>query len=124
MEEALEADEAVRSLASVQIVERIDPHPNADRLELATILGWQVVIAKGETETGQKVVYCEIDSLLPWDAEWLPPAVKNRVEEGKPFRIKTIKLRGEISQGLIIPLKGTSLSKIDDLVDTDVNQEI
>ena len=124
LEEALEADESARSLASVQIVEHIDPHPNADRLELATILGWQVIITKGEAEIGQKVVYCEIDSQLPWDAEWLPTAVRNRVKKGKPFPIKTIKLRGELSQGLIVPMDNFEFQEKDFPIDTDMTEKL
>ena len=67
-----------RKLASIQIVDRIDPHTNANALELATVLGWQIVTRIGETKIGQKVVYCEIDSVLP-NADWLPEAIKNKI---------------------------------------------
>lgn len=82
-------------------------HPNADALELVTVLGWQVVTRVGEAKLGDTVVYCEIDSMLPGDAEWLPDAVKLRVaaqSDTSVYRIKTIKLRGELSQGLLVPL--------------------
>lgn len=67
-------------LASVQVVDSVRKHPNADSLEIATILGWEVVVKIGEVQTGQLVVYCEVDSLLPVKADWLPAAVKARVE--------------------------------------------
>lgn len=94
-----------RKLASIQIVEHIEPHNNADSLELATVLGWQIVTRIGEAKIGELIVYCEIDSVLP-NEEWLPPAVKDRVAKSNrdTFRLKTIKLRGEYSQGLIVPL--------------------
>lgn len=97
---------AGRALASVQIVEAVDPHPNADRLELITVLGWQVCEVKGALKVGDRVVYCEIDSLLPTNAVWLPEAIKDRVSNkgDEWYHVKTIKLRGEISQGLILPL--------------------
>lgn len=106
-----------RKLASIQIIERIDPHTGANALELATILGWQIITRIGETTVGTKVIYCEIDSLLPIEAPWLPPAVKDRIVKEKTkdfFRVKTIKLRGELSQGLIIPIVD-SLPEIDGL---------
>lgn len=118
MEESLSPKERKRKLASVQRVTALRPHPDPEvtRLQLATVLGWQLVVALGEVEVGQVIVYCEIDSLLPGDAEWLPPAVKQRVlkqPEHKRdwFRVKSIKLRGALSQGLIIPLQieGTSI---------------
>lgn len=99
--------DSTRKLASIQVVEAVDPHLNADRLELVTVLGWQVCEVKGALKVGDVVVYCEIDSLLPGDAEWLPESVKGRVAEQSDktwYRVKTIKLRGEITQGLIMPI--------------------
>ena len=87
-----------RKLASVQIIISIEPHLNADKLELATILGWQVVINKQENlKVLEKVIYFEIDSILP-EEEW------SKFMEKCKYRVKTIKLRGELSQGLIIPI--------------------
>ena len=102
--------DSTRKLASIQVVDRIHPHTGADSLELATILGWQIITRIGEVQKGDTVIYCEIDSLLPVNVDWLPQAVKDRiVKEGTKdyFRVKTIKLRGELSQGLIIPLGDT-----------------
>jgi len=110
MEESIPANERKRKLASIQRVTALRPHPDpvVERLQLATVLGWQVVVAKGEVEVGQLVVYCEIDSLLPGKAHWLPPAIKRRIEQMPEhkqdwFRVKSIKLRGQLSQGLIVP---------------------
>ena len=119
MEELETNADTNRKLASIQIVEQIDVHDNATSLELgkkseavsshkkltfflATVLGWQVVTRIGETQPKQLVVYCEIDSILP-DAEWLPEAVRTKIAESSrdTFRLKTVKLRGEYSQGLI-----------------------
>jgi RNA ligase (TIGR02306 family) len=110
MEESILPEERVRKLASVQLVTALRPHPDpeVERLELATVQGWQLVVAKGEVEVGQVIIYCEIDSRLPANAVWLPPAVRKRVEtqpEHKRdwFRVKSIRLRGQLSQGLIVP---------------------
>ena len=101
---------STRTLASIQVIEKVEKHINADALELATILGWQIVTRTGEVTPGAKVIYCEIDSMLPVDAPWLPSAIKNRITKEQTidfFRIKTIKLRGELSQGLIVPIVDT-----------------
>jgi RNA ligase (TIGR02306 family) len=82
-------------------------HPDADSLSLATVLGWQVVVRNDEAKEGDLIIYCEIDSLLPGDSEWLPEAIKGRVAsqvDKTYFRVKTIKLRKELSQGLIVPI--------------------
>lgn len=87
-----------RKLASIQIINEIKTHQNAEKLELAKVLGWQVVINKEQLlKTNDKVIYFEIDSILPKE-EW------SKFMEKCKYRVKTIKLRGELSQGLIIPI--------------------
>jgi RNA ligase (TIGR02306 family) len=88
-----------RKLASIQTVTELKKHPNADTLELATILGWQIIVKIGQCMVGQPVVYFEIDSILP-DAAWTPQIIRD-----KKFRVKTIRIRDELSQGLIIPIE-------------------
>lgn len=104
----------MRKLASIQFIKDLQSIPNADRIEVATILGWQCVVKKGEFKIGDKCVYIEIDSLLPEDN----PAfdfLKN--SKGHIERIRTIKLRGQISQGLALPM---TVLKEDYAVGTDV----
>jgi len=86
-----------RKLATIAVIDNLYPHPNADLLELAKIKGWQVVVKKDQFKEKDLVVYCEIDSLMPEkpEFEFLRP---------RKFRIKTTKLRGEISQGIAFPL--------------------
>jgi RNA ligase (TIGR02306 family) len=89
-------------LASVETVLSVQPHPNADRLDLVGILGWQCVVKRGEFAPGDAVVFVPIDTVLPlapW-SEFL--AAKNRPES--PIRLRTARLRGEHSQGLVLPL--------------------
>lgn len=89
-----------RKLASIQIIGAINEHTNADKLVIATVLGWNVVCSKDDNlKPGDKVIYFEIDSLLPADKKW------TQFMKEKKFRLKTAKLRGELSQGLIMPLK-------------------
>jgi RNA ligase (TIGR02306 family) len=104
----------MRKLASVQVVNATEPIPNADAIERIRVLGWWVVVKKGEFKPGDKLVYCEIDSLLPERAEFeflRPSSFKPPVTDGagvtiQPagFRIKTVKLRGQVSQGICFPL--------------------
>lgn len=102
-----------RKLASIQEVLSVEPIPNSDRLECLTILGWRVVAKKGEYKPGDLVVYCEIDSLLPERPEFeflrassYKPAIMDGEAVIQPagFRIKTVKLRGCISQGIVFPV--------------------
>lgn len=86
-------------LASIEVIKEILPHNNADSLELAKVLGWQVIVRKGEFKAGQSVVFIPIDTILP-DTEWSAFLKKG----DKPIRLNTIRLRGEYSQGLVQPL--------------------
>src|SRR5699024_6571429 len=94
-------DDNMRKLATVQTIADIQPIPDADAIEVATIKGWKVVTRKGEFQIGEKVIYFEIDSLIPKTSvtEFL---MKN--ETDTESRLKTIKLRGQLSQGLVISL--------------------
>ncbi len=56
---------SLRKLATIQTITALEPIKNADSIELARILGWAVVVKRGEHQVGDKVIYCEIDSLLP-----------------------------------------------------------
>lgn len=95
----LPTDFQIMKLASIESISEIVPHPNADRLELAKVLGWQVIIRKGEFAPGDKAVLVVIDTILPV-APWSEFLRKG----DKPIRLNTIKLRGEYSQGLLLPL--------------------
>jgi RNA ligase (TIGR02306 family) len=98
----------MRKLASIQIVNAVEPIPNADAIEKIRVLGWWVVTKKGEHTPGDLVVYCEIDSLLPErpEFEFLRASSFKPAREEMPsgFRIKTVKLRGQVSQGICFPL--------------------
>ncbi len=87
----------MRKLASIQCIKALEPIEGADAIEKATVLGWELVVKKGEFKTGDLVVYCEIDSILPDrpEYEFLKP---------RGMRIRTIRLRGQISQGICFPL--------------------
>ena len=86
-----------RKLASIQKVIKIQPIEKADRIEKITILGWEVVCRKNEFKEGDLVVYCEVDSILPDKSEF------EFLRERK-FRIRTVKLKKQVSQGICFPL--------------------
>lgn len=81
-------------------VESVLPHPNANRLEIAQIKGWQCIVGKGSFQPGQLGVYFPIDSLLPEALEAV--IFKDTKIKLDKHRVKTIKLRGAISQGLLV----------------------
>ena len=83
-------------LASIQKVLKVDPIEGADKIEKIKVLGWELVAAKGEFKEGDICVYIEIDTVVPDKPEFEFLKKYN-------FRIKTIKLRGQISQGISLP---------------------
>lgn len=89
-------------LASIETISEVTPHPNADRLEVAKVLGWQTVIRKGEFKAGDNAVFVVIDTILP-RAPWSEFLVDQKRPD-KPIRLNTVKLRGQHSQGLLLPL--------------------
>lgn len=95
-----------RKLASIQVIDNIQPIENADAIEVATVKGWKLVTKKGEFNVGDKAIYCEIDSFLPIkeEFEFLRKSSYKKMGELEGFRLKTIKLRGQVSQGLLIPI--------------------
>lgn len=87
-----------RKLASIQKILSVEPIENADKIEKVKVLGWQCVVKKDEFKEGQLCIYCEIDSLFPEKPEF-------EFLRSKKFRIKTQKMRGVISQGIVFPLE-------------------
>ena len=95
----------MRKLASVRKIAGISPIPGADAIELAIVDGWKCVTKKGEFQVGDLVIYCEIDSFLPIkpEFEFLRKSSFKKMGDEEGFRLRTVKLRGQISQGLLIP---------------------
>lgn len=86
-----------RKLASIQIVKDTEPIEGRDRIELAHVLGWQIIVKKDEFHSGDLCVFVEPDALMPEkpEFEFLRP---------KKFRIKTMKMAGVLSQGICFPM--------------------
>ena len=95
-----------RKLASVVKIADIQPIVGADAIMVASVKGWKVVVKKDEYKVGDLAVYYEIDSFLPVrpQFEFLRKSSFKRMGSSEGFRLKTIKLRGQISQGLLTPI--------------------
>ena len=121
-----------RKLASIRVVSEINPIPDADAIERATVDGWNVVVKKNEFKPGDLCVYCEIDSLLPIreEFEFLRKSSYRKMADGNEgFRLKTISLRKTTSQGLLLPIsilpnEIISSTGYADLPGTDVTQAL
>lgn len=116
--------EGERKLATIRRIAAIDPIEGADRIVRATVDGWQLVTAKDNGfKVGDLVVYFEIDAFLPVRPEFeflREKCFKSTKNLGDGFRLKTIKLRGQVSQGLILPLDDLFPKMGDDYVITNM----
>ena len=107
-----------RKLVTVREVDDLLPIEGADRIEVAVVGGWKVVVKKGEFEVGHKGLFFEIDSFLPADPRFAFLDKAPREFRGfLGYRIKTIKLRGQISQGLLLPLSLFPEIRVDEIPD-------
>jgi RNA ligase (TIGR02306 family) len=97
-----------RKLVTIRIVSEIKPIPGAYRIEVAVVDGWDCVVNTGKFSAGDRCVYFEIDSFLPMEEryEFLRKYSYRKLSDGREgYRLKTAKFRGQISQGLLMPLK-------------------
>lgn len=104
----------MRQLVTIKTIDTIAPIEGADRIELATIGGWPIVVAKNLHHEGDKVAYFEIDTFMPETnplfAEYVARGVKKTKspytgEEVTGHVLRTVKLRGQYSQGTVMPLE-------------------
>jgi RNA ligase (TIGR02306 family) len=98
----------MRSLVTIRRVEAVTRISNSDFLEVAHILGWKCVVKKGEFKAQDLGVYFEVDSFLPIEPRYeflRSSSFRDNEDNGAGFRIKTVKMRGELSQGLLLPLQ-------------------
>lgn len=109
-----------RKLAHIEKIEWIKPIEGADKIEVCGVLGWECVIAKKDAfKIGDKIIYVEIDSVLPNKQEY--DFLKDR-----NYRVRTIKLKGQVSQGLVLPLPKDWTIKRNDRcqIGSDVTEEL
>lgn len=90
-------------IVPIMLIDKIKEHPNADKLEIAVLQGWECIVQKGVYKVGDKVIYIPIDSILPIDVECILFGPDSKITPSKN-RIRTIKIRGEWSQGMVVPL--------------------
>lgn len=113
-----------RKLASLKVVQEVTPIEKADSLELVRVGGWKCVAKIGEFKPGDVAVYFEVDSLLPLDNPlfaFLEGRNEYTVEEKQYSRLRTMKMRGQLSQGLAIPLYGFQFAEeLSDLIADEV----
>lgn len=97
----------MRKLVTIRTINELNPIVGADAIEVATVDGWKLVVKKGEFNAGDTCVYFEIDSFLPKSDERYSFIMRSGVRnfEGvEGHKLRTIKLRGQISQGLALPV--------------------
>ena len=96
-----------RKLATIREIEEVRDIPDADKIQAYRIGGWWVVSQKNEYKVGDRVIYLEVDSWVPHDlAPFLSKGKEPREFQGiKGERLRTIKLKGQLSQGLILSEK-------------------
>lgn len=104
--------------ATVEIIGEVRAHPDADRLDLVKVLGFQCVTQRGLYQGGEKIVYVRPDAVLPLE----PWAEEYR--KYSPKRIKAVRLRGEWSEGIIVPLEILPVDLKEEAVGSDVSEKI
>jgi RNA ligase (TIGR02306 family) len=117
----------MRKLARICQIKNVLKHPNADTLDIVQVDGWRVVAKTGLYKENDLAVYLEIDSFVPTE---LAPYLTKVGKEPKLYEgvrgevLKTIRLRGELSQGLLIPLSETPLKDTDIIIGNDVTEQL
>lgn len=111
LNQGLNQEQAKRKLASIQTIAEIRPIKNADKIVAARVMGWDVVVKKDEFQVGDKVVFFEIDSFLPIEDQYLfmgeptsNPIATITGGRTMGYRVHTMKMRNQISQGLVLGL--------------------
>lgn len=107
-------------VATIERIADVFPHPNAEKMDLAKINGWQVCVKKNEFKVNDLCIYITVDTILEDCPQY-------EFLRNKHFRIKTIKLRGQLSQGIAFPISllksfGHDIVPLDDPIEgTDVS---
>jgi RNA ligase (TIGR02306 family) len=113
----------MRKLATIRKISDIVNIEDSDSLAVVSIDGWKVVVKRGEYQIGDLIIYCEVDSWIPTEiAPFLSKGKEPKEYNGvKGERLKTVRLRGQLSQGLILPV---SLLKAEFSLEKDVSEEL
>lgn len=115
-----------RKMATIRKISKINSIDGADAIELAHVDGWQVVVKKGEYKEGDVVVYLEVDSWVPHElAPFLSKGKNTREFNGvRGERLKTIKLRGVLSQGLILPITQQIIESVGHAIENQIGVDV
>lgn len=107
-------------IVAIAAIDEVKPHPNADRLEIAVIKGWQVIVGKGTYQPGDRVIYVPPDAVVPeiWSDRW---GVTKYLSKG---RVRCAKLRGVPSFGFTAPITDLVLFHEANNVDVDVDENV
>lgn len=103
----IDTTENERPLVTVQTIAELIPIEGADKIELARVRGWQTIVKKGEFKVGDQCAFFEVDSFLPYDDERYSFLTNKGtiVYQGKRgVRLRTMRMRGQLSQGLALPI--------------------
>lgn len=112
----------MRKLATIRQIKQLIDIPGADRIEIGIVDGWQAIVKKGEFQVGSPCVFFEIDSFLP-DSELYAFLGTPKTYKGKlGHRLKTMKMRKTLSQGLALPLSHYPGTLADPKIGTDVTE--
>jgi RNA ligase (TIGR02306 family) len=95
-------------LASIETILNLTPIDGADKIELATVLGWQVIVKKEEYNIGDLSIFIPIDTTIDPNRECFK-FLKNSKNPTKRIIIKTIKIKGVYSQGLLLPISAINI---------------
>lgn len=107
-----------RKMASIQRIWDVEKHPNADALDLVRVMGWRCVAKLGEFKKYDLCVYIEIDAVCPKDDERFAFLASSN------WKVRTKKLRGEISQGVALPLSLFGWTDADVTLEQDVSDQL
>jgi RNA ligase (TIGR02306 family) len=115
-----------RAMAWIVKIQDVKKHPGADALDICEVGGWRVVSQLGEYQAGDLAIYCSIDGWIPHSlAPFLSRGTEPREYNGVAGeRLRTVRLRGEISQGLLLPLKHLTNWGADLVEGSDVTAEL
>lgn len=110
-------------------IREIKPHPNADKLEIAIVYGFEVVVQKDRYKTGDPVIYIPIDSILSSRVESILFPADSKIKLNRS-RVRQIKIRGYYSQGMVVDPKDLANDKINlfkydaYLLEEDLSEEL
>ena len=107
-----------RKLASVQIIRDLQPIEGKDRIVLATIEGWHVIVGKSDFQIGDKCIYIEIDSVLDPQNPVFEQARK------RCNRVRTMKMGSVFSEGIAYPLSAFGMNPDDWNEGDDVTEKL